>query len=197
MGKIGAKRGFCEDLSWLRCARKGIQALATTASAFVYHRHILTKKVPIRGRETRKCIYNREHRGAGPGAGQKSSPMFVRGILPRVGVSSALKKCVLFSSFSQGLGHTPRQPPRSTPELPREDQMTELADTFGMSLNLGLKMSPLNAETEDHGDAASALMNLTTQLWSNRPGAYAIGTPKRSWEGFLEEMTSWTQEAWG
>ena len=40
--------------------------------------------------------------------------------------------------------------------------MTEPADTLGMSLNLGLKMSPLNAENKGHGDAASALMNLTT-----------------------------------
>ena len=77
-------------------------------SAFVYHGHILIKKVPIRGRGTRKCICNRDHRGAGPGAGRRASPMFVRGILLRVGVSSALKKYVLLSSSSQGLGRTPK-----------------------------------------------------------------------------------------
>ena len=78
--------------------------------------------------------------------------------------------------------------------------MTELVDTLGRSLKPSLKMSRLNAVTKGRGDVASTFTNLTTQLRSNRPGTYATGAPNHSWaawEGFLEEVTSWPQEAWG
>lgn len=78
--------------------------------------------------------------------------------------------------------------------------MTELVDTLGRSLNPGLKMSRLNAETKGRGNVASTFTNLTTQLRSNRPGTYATGAPNHSWaawEGFLEEVTSWASGGLG